>query len=116
MRTITVFPDQLPYYMKRKDYEIWDVREQQDYIKCHVRGAKNVPFSLYEASDFSIETAMKKEMNYIFYCERGHMSLEFARIACNKGYHVKSVIGGIRQIKQLGIDSILSSILIYGTR
>lgn len=77
------------------DIELWDVRTRADYEKKHLRTARNVPYLEYEENPERIEKLMDKNKTYILYCDRGRVSMAFARELDKKGYHVKSVLGGL---------------------
>lgn len=49
----------------------------------------------YEENPERIEKLMDKNKTYILYCDRGRVSMAFARELDKKGYHVKSVLGGL---------------------
>lgn len=79
----------LDSYIGIKNYMIIDLREEEEYRKGHIFGAYNLP---YERID---RMTLRKDVTYIMYCERGSASMAAAKELSKKGYHVKSVVGGI---------------------
>ncbi len=95
MSVETIWAREFECYIGRAGVEIWDVRSPEEYAKKHIRGAKNMSYQSYEDCEMQAENCMDKEKTYILYCDRGGLSMAFARELDKKGYHVKSVIGGI---------------------
>lgn len=83
--------DMLDFYAGRPDVVLIDLRTGQEYAAGHIRGAVNVP---YEEAEEKIRFSKRKIL--VLYCERGSSSLDAGRKLAEKGYQVKSVIGGIR--------------------
>lgn len=95
MSVETIWAREIECYIGMAGVEIWDVRPAEEYAKRHIRGAKNMPYQSYEDCAAQTENYMDKEKTYILYCDRGGLSMAFARELDKKGYQVKSVIGGI---------------------
>lgn len=89
MRVDTISAIELDEYAKREDAIIVDVRNSEEFKKRHICGAVNIQLDGIEKINF------KKEKLLILYCERGAASLLAASKLQNKGYRVKSVVGGI---------------------
>lgn len=69
---------------------IVDLRIEEEYEAGHITGALNVPPQ--ELGGFR----PGKDRLLVLYCDRGGFSLEAARRLSEKGYRVKSVVGGYR--------------------
>ncbi|HIS81605.1 MAG TPA: rhodanese-like domain-containing protein [Candidatus Scatomonas merdavium] len=82
--------DMIDFYAGRPDVAIIDLRTEQEYAAGHIRGARNIP---YEEAEGRIHLPRQKIL--LLYCERGSSSLALGRRLAEKGYQVKSVIGGI---------------------
>lgn len=95
MSVDTIWAREIERYIGMAGVEIWDVRSAEEYEKKHIRGAHNMPYQSYEDCATQMENHMDKEKTYILYCDRGGLSMSFARELDKKGYQVKSVIGGI---------------------
>lgn len=67
-----------------------DVRTADEYEKMHFDGAINIPYE-----ELIQKTNLPRDKNLILYCERGSMSLMAAKILSQKGYRVKTMVGGI---------------------
>ena len=79
----------LDNYIGRKDCMIIDLRDAGDYWQSHILGAYHLPYERLKS------TFLRKDILYVLYCERGSASLAAAKELAEKGYQVKSVVGGI---------------------
>lgn len=90
-----IYPKELDGYINDRRTLIIDLREREEYLEKHIKGAYNMPY----------ETGSKKMLNlskartYILYCERGSTSFRVAREMSSHGYNVKSLINGISMYK-----------------
>ncbi len=109
MSVETIWTREIEGYIGMAGVEIWDVRPEEEYAKKHIRGAKNMPYQSYEDCEVQTESCMDKEKTYILYCDRGGLSMAFARELDKKGYQVKSVIGGIRAYRGNDLESLKSN-------
>ena len=87
----TIFASELDYYRDKNNYVIIDVREKSDYDTSHLKGAINIPFDEIENKFPRLDFTK----TYILYRDKGTISLNIARDFEHRGYHAKSVIGGI---------------------
>ncbi len=87
----TIFASELDYYRDQYNCIILDVREASDYAAAHLKGAINIPFDEIENKFPPLDF----DKTYILYCEKGTVSLNIARDFERRGFHAKSVIGGI---------------------
>lgn len=76
---------------KRKDLNIIDVREIDEYISGHIPEAKNIPLSQLAER----YTEMNKEKEYSIICHSGGRSEQASRFLAEKGYHVTNIMGGM---------------------
>ena len=83
--------DMIDFYIGRPDVVIIDLRSEEEYFHGHIRGAVNIPYD-----DANGRITYSKNKILLFYCERGASSLAMGKKMAEKGYQVKSVIGGIR--------------------
>lgn len=83
--------DMVDFYVGRPDIVIIDLRSEEEYASGHIRGAVHIP---YEDAEDKISYSRRKIL--LLYCERGSASLAMGKKLAEKGYQVKSVIGGIR--------------------
>lgn len=88
----TIFARELDLYRDSRKYTIIDVRTREDYAKQHISGAKNYPYQEIEDNFPNLPF----DQEYILYCDKGAVSLEAARELERRGYHARSVIGGIK--------------------
>lgn len=85
----TISAKMLDYYVDRQDAVIIDLRDEEEFLAGHVRGAVNVPYGeMEEKRDFPQGKIL------VLYCERGGASLKAAKLLARKGYETRSVIGG----------------------
>lgn len=96
----TISPRDVDAYLFRKDYVVIDIREPRDYRKRHLKGAICIPYQRLEEG-----VALLRRQELILYCERGSTSLMAARKLSEKGYHVKSVVGGIQAYSGKNVES-----------
>lgn len=77
--------------MKKPGTILIDLRDEEDYRKGHIRGAKNIP---YERWQIEKETWTHRYDTVIFYCERGNQSMYAAKEMNKQGYFAISIAGG----------------------
>lgn len=77
--------------MKKPGTILIDLRDEEDYQKGHIRGAKNIP---YEKWQIEKETWKHRYNTVIFYCERGNQSMYAAKEMNKQGYFAISIAGG----------------------
>lgn len=80
----------LDKYVRDKNAFIIDLRSPDEYMLRHIKGAINIPYETLQGCK-----GLPKEMSLILYCERGSVSMVAAKELAARGYHVKTVIGGI---------------------
>ena len=90
-----IYPKELDSYIKNKRALIIDLRDREDYLEKHIKGAYNLP---YEEGNSRL-LKLSKSRTYILYCERGTTSFKAAREMSRHGYQVKSLINGISMYK-----------------
>lgn len=95
MSVETIWAREIDRLAANANIEFWDVRAKTDYEKKHLKTARNVPYLEYDENPGKIEKMMDRNKIYILYCDRGGVSMAFARELDKKGYHVKSVLGGL---------------------
>lgn len=88
----TIRADDVLDYIGRPDVLIIDLRDKEDYLKGHIPSAVNIPYD--DLADEIINLNRKKL--FIFYCDRGNISLMAARDLMKYGCRIKSMYGGIR--------------------
>lgn len=87
----TISAKMLDYYVGRSDALIIDLRERDEFLDGHVRGAVNMPYGeLEDNPDFPRGKIL------VLYCGRGGSSLMLAKQLAKRGYETRSVIGGFR--------------------
>lgn len=86
----TIPAKEMDRYVQDDGFLIVDLRPAGEFAAGHIRGAINVP-----QGEFRNELSDRRK-TVILYCERGGMSMKVARDLSQKGYHAKSVVGGIR--------------------
>ncbi len=68
-----------------------DLRDEEDYQRGHIQGAKNIP---YERWQIEKETWTHRYETVVFYCDRGNQSMYAAREMNKRGYYAISIAGG----------------------
>lgn len=96
----TISPREVDAYLFRKEYVVIDIREPKEYRKRHLKGAVCIPYERLEEG-----VALLKRQELILYCERGSTSLMAARDLSEKGYRVKSMVGGIQAYTGRNVES-----------
>lgn len=89
-QTITI--RRLEEYLDRDENMVLvDLRNRSSFLRCHIKGAINVPYDELETS----LDLLPKDRLLVFYCARGGQSM----LACNhlsdKGYRVLNVASGL---------------------
>ncbi len=74
---------------------IVDVRGREEFSKCHIPMAINLPLSDIQEGNISLP----KGKIILLYCENGGGSALAARILSEKGYRVINTIGGLKEYK-----------------
>ena len=85
-----IAPKQLDTYVRDKSAFIIDLRTPDEFVERHIKGAVNIPYE-----NLGNCYTLPQDMMIIVYCERGSISMAAARELAEKGYHVKTMIGGI---------------------
>jgi rhodanese-related sulfurtransferase len=85
----TISPKQLNRYLEDPDVLLVDLRSRQEYRSGHIAGAINVP-----QGEFRGELQGWRNRTVILYCQRGSLSMAVARELEQKGFRVKSLVGG----------------------
>lgn len=68
-----------------------DLRDEEDYQRGHIQGARNIPYETWQVQK---ETWTHRYDTVIFYCERGNQSMYAAKEMNKRGYHAISIAGG----------------------
>ena len=79
-------------YLERPNTRLIDLRSREEYELCHLERARNIPYD--DLEDY--KGTLSKDTTYILYCERGGSSLMAAKELGREGFHVYTVVGGIR--------------------
>lgn len=90
MKFEMITPGRLDDYVGNPDAFIIDLREPEEFVQQHIRNAVNIPYERIQKG-----CMFPMDMELILYCERGSISLAAARMLAEKGYRVKTVVGGI---------------------
>ena len=80
---------------------IVDLRSPEEYRQRHIRGAINLPYERWNG-----KFPYSEQQEIILYCERGSVSMAAARDLAEKGYRVKTVVGGIRAYRGANLEGI----------
>lgn len=68
-----------------------DLREEEEFRQEHIQDAINIPYDeLEEKLDM-----LPKNQEIVLYCERGGLSFIAAKQLSEKGFRIKTLIGGI---------------------
>jgi len=80
---------------------IIDLREPRQYAVSHFAGAINVPYHRMEAilDNGGLDMRYGRSNYFIFYCERGSLSMIISSRMASMGYNAGTVVGGIRQYR-----------------
>ncbi|MGI6019318.1 MAG: rhodanese-like domain-containing protein [Marvinbryantia sp.] len=96
MKFEMITPGQLDDYVGNSEALIIDLREPEEFVQRHIRGAVNIPYERFQE-----RIMFPMDMELILYCERGSISISAARELSEKGYRVKTVVGGIHAYRGL---------------
>lgn len=97
-RTIGI--NEIETYLSRPNTSMIDMRTKEEYDLYHLQGAKNIPYDDLDR----YKKRLSKNITYILYCERGGSSLLAAKELSKEGYHVYTVIGGIRAWEERNLN------------
>lgn len=81
----------LEKYTKRPGTILIDLRDEEDYRKGHINGAKNIPYECWQVEK---ENWVHRYDTVVFYCERGNQSMYAAKEMNKRGYYAISIAGG----------------------
>lgn len=104
MEVETISPREIDAYLFREGYTVIDIREPREFRKLHLKGAICIPYEQLEK-----RVGLLKKQILVLYCQRGGSSLAAARSLSEKGYRVKSMIGGIEAYKGRNLESYTSA-------
>lgn len=77
------------YYVKKKDYFLIDLRNEKEYKKMHIKGAKNI-FWLNILDDKNLKKLPKDKPIFLI-CYVGHTSSQVLTLLKLLGYNVISI-------------------------
>ncbi len=98
MKFEMITPGQLDDYVGNSGALIIDLREPEEFVQRHIRGAVNIPYERFQK-----RMMFPMDMELILYCERGSISISAARELSEKGYRVKTVVGGLHAYRGFNI-------------
>ena len=78
----------LDAYVQDENVLVIDLRSSEEYQSGHMRGAVNVPMGQFA------DGWPERARTIVLYCDRGAMSMAVGRRLSERGYRVKSVVGG----------------------
>lgn len=82
--------DRIDDYVGNPDFLIIDLRERKEYKRGHIAGAVNMPYE-----HLMDHVCLPRDKELILYCERGSASMAEGKQLAERGYRVKTVIGGM---------------------
>jgi rhodanese-related sulfurtransferase len=77
------------YFLKKKDYFLIDLREEKEYKKGHIKGAKNI-FWLNILDEKNVKKLPKDKQIFLI-CYVGHTSSQVMTLLKLLGYNVVSI-------------------------
>ncbi|EOH99047.1 hypothetical protein UAY_02316 [Enterococcus moraviensis ATCC BAA-383] len=83
--------DEFEQLEKRNELAIVDVREVDEYVSGHIKGAKNMPLSMLQET----ATSLEKTKPYYIICHSGGRSQMASEYFASLGYDVTNVMGGM---------------------
>ena len=87
--------NELDRYVEDGEAFIIDLRMPEEYRRCHIKGAVNIPYGrLGQCRE------LPRGRTLVLYCERGAVSMVAAKELA-RGYRVKTVIGGIHAYREI---------------
>lgn len=91
LRFETISSKDMDKYVKNTNAVIIDVRDKEQYRKCHIENAVNIPF------DELLQQYGKMPRNKILvlYCEHGGTGILAAKELYDRGFVVRALVGGI---------------------
>lgn len=87
---IMISAGELDNIMNNENYVVVDVRDTKEFYKKHICGAVNIPLNRIRQTDFD------KNKIIVLYCEHGGNSMIAARELARRGFHVRTLVGGMR--------------------
>lgn len=106
-------PDRLKHMMENhlEDYNLFDLREYEDYVKGHIPYAIHIPFDQLE--DQLVKFSKDKVnvlYSYSFLCQRSQKAAYFL---ADEGYPVRELIGGFKGWKKRDFDIVENDMTDY---
>lgn len=87
-------------WLTRKDVFLIDLRTSEEFLVKHIKGAVNISYEKLKNCH-----VLPRDMTIILYCERGSVSMVAAKELTEKGYKIKTVIGGIHAYRGKYLES-----------
>lgn len=101
MKFKTISPEQVGKYAEWDVVVIVDLRTEEEYRQGHIPKAVHIPYEWIAEE----KICLCKNKVYLFYCERGNLSLQTAWHLSEQGYRVINMYGGIKNYKgEISID------------
>jgi len=89
------------YFLKKKDYFLIDLREEKEYKKGHIKGAKNI-FWLNILDEKNVKK-LPKDKTIFLICYVGHTSSQVMTLLKLLGYNVVSIKYGYGLSPVIGV-------------
>lgn len=87
----SIMIDEFEQLEKRNEVAIIDVREDDEYMSGHIKGAKNMPLSTLKETAESLD----KDQPYYIICQAGGRSQMASDYIASLGYDTTNVMGGM---------------------
>ncbi|MBO0440710.1 rhodanese-like domain-containing protein [Candidatus Enterococcus ikei] len=98
----SIMIDEFEQLEKRNELAIIDVREDEEYLSGHIKGAKSLPLSTLDKTAGSLD----KEQPYYIICHSGGRSQMASEYFASLGYDVTNVMGGMSAWRGEVIDGV----------
>lgn len=88
----TIRANDIHKYIGNNRIIIVDLRDLREYEAGHIPTAIHIPYEALE----DVKESLDSNSIYIFYCDRGNVSLRACKDLMNMGYKLASMHGGFR--------------------
>lgn len=84
-------------YQNRRGAVVIDLRNPEEFVQFHIRGAVNVPVEKLEQY---MKSAPRNRI-FIFCCQHGNQSIQEGKRYVREGYQIYSLAGGMYAYRQI---------------
>ena len=94
-KIVNIGSSKLDEIIEENNCVIIDLRDEEEYKESHIKGAKNIPYIVFEKQ----KDVMENDKKIVLYCDSGGTSIYCAKLLAIRGMTVYNLLKGIENYK-----------------